>query len=184
MRLPSFYVLYATSTLSLPQSNSVTVKIAFCLLSKMSITTSLQPTLVFIRHQNCPRPATWQHIGAQRSSKHLKTSSTLIKKKIKFSLYLMKFKRSCCKVIYDWRPPHIWVNMCAFPIGSPSSYMSLQPIPYEFPEYMRKISFSFLSVHMLKVIWFRSVVRRRACCGRARGSGRGRWRTSPGRRRP
>ncbi len=44
------------------------------------------------------------------------------------------------------RPPHILLNICAFPhkLGSPSSYMTLQPVHFEFPyTYMRKILFSF-----------------------------------------
>ncbi len=34
-----------------------------------------------------------------------------------------------CKVIHDKRPPHIWLNIFAFPhiFGSPSSDMTLQP---------------------------------------------------------
>jgi hypothetical protein len=40
-------------------------------------------------------------------------------------------------------------NNCAFPhiLGSSTSNMTLHPIPSEFPLYMRKILFSFLSVH-------------------------------------
>ncbi len=48
---------------------------------------------------------------------------------------------------------HIWLttssyiinHICVFPhkLGSPSSYMTLQLLPSEFPLYMRKISFSF-----------------------------------------
>jgi len=42
----------------------------------------------------------------------------------------------------------IWLNICVLPhtqyLGSPSSYMTLKPLPSEFPYNMRKISFSFL----------------------------------------
>ncbi len=39
---------------------------------------------------------------------------TLIKKKIKFSSYIRKFRWIECKVIYDWRPPHIWWKIANF----------------------------------------------------------------------
>ncbi len=69
---------------------------------------------------------------------------TLTKKKIKFSSYIRKFRKHGCKA-KDWRPPHIWVNICAFPhtLGSPSSYMTLQPIPSEFPYRWGKFRFLF-----------------------------------------
>ncbi len=55
--------------------------------------------------------------------------STLIKKKIEFSSYMIG-----CKVIYDKRPPHIWLNTFAFPhiLGSSSSrprYLALGRFP-------------------------------------------------------
>jgi hypothetical protein len=35
----------------------------------------------------------------------------------------------------DLLNPHIWLNICVFPhiLGGPSSYITLQPIPSEFP---------------------------------------------------
>jgi hypothetical protein len=49
--------------------------------------------------------------------------------------------------------PHIWLNNCAFPhiLGSPSSYMTLQPIT---SLHMRKSSFSFLSVFSFGLFFF------------------------------
>ncbi len=43
--------------------------------------------------------------------------------------------------------PHIWLNICAFPhiLGSPSSYMTLHPIPSEFPYRWGKFYFLFIS---------------------------------------
>jgi hypothetical protein len=80
-------------------------------------------------------------------------SPTLIKKKIKFSSYIRKFIGIGCKVIYDERPPHIWLNICAFPriLGSPSSYMTWHPIHSEFPYICEENLISFLSVHPLSV---------------------------------
>ncbi len=40
---------------------------------------------------------------------------TLIKKKIKFSSYIWKFRMEQLLVIYDSRPPNIWEIFCAFP---------------------------------------------------------------------
>jgi hypothetical protein len=70
----------------------------------------------------------------------------LIKKKIKFSSYIrdqLQSHDSSCLL-----NPHIWLNIRAFPhiLGSPSSYMNF-PILY-----VRKISFSFLSVHVIGCI--------------------------------
>ena len=72
---------------------------------------------------------------------------TLIKKKIRFF-----YKEIRCKVIYDYRPPHIWGKICAFPhlLGSPSSYMTFSPDPIWISLHMRAILFSFLSVHRLE----------------------------------
>ncbi len=52
---------------------------------------------------------------------------------------------SSCKVIYDYRPPHIWGYMCAFShiLGSPSSYMALQLLHSEFPYIWGKFDFLF-----------------------------------------
>jgi hypothetical protein len=55
------------------------------------------------------------------------------KNKIKFSLYIRKFGEIGWKVIYDYRPPHIYgENICAFShiLGIPSSYTTLHPIPF------------------------------------------------------
>ncbi len=55
-----------------------------------------------------------------------------------------------CKVIYDQRHPHVWGKICAFfhILGSPSSYMTLHPIPSEFPYIWGKLVFFFISVHI------------------------------------
>ncbi len=54
------------------------------------------------------------------------------------------------KEAHIWLTASSWLNICAFPhiLGSPSSYMTLQPLPSEFPyiQCMRKILFSFLTV--------------------------------------
>ncbi len=65
--------------------------------------------------------------------------STLIKKKIKFSSFIGKFRVE---------PPHIWGNIFAFPhiSGSPTSYMTLQLLHSEFPYRWGKFYFLFLSV--------------------------------------
>ncbi len=77
--------------------------------------------------------------------------NALIKKKIKFSSYIRKLR-------WDWFQSHIWLtafilNICAFPhiLGSLSLYMTLQPIPSEFPYIWGKSPFSFLSVWRLVV---------------------------------
>jgi hypothetical protein len=61
-------------------------------------------------------------------------SSTLIKKKIKFSSYIRKFRM-------EQLQSHIWLNICAFPhiLGSPSSYLTLQLLHFEFPYILGKI---------------------------------------------
>jgi hypothetical protein len=62
--------------------------------------------------------------------------NTLIKNKIKFSLYIRKFRGIGCNVIYDYNDLLInGINICAFPhiLGSSSSYLTLHPIPSEFP---------------------------------------------------
>ncbi len=47
--------------------------------------------------------------------------------------------------MYDWRPPHIWGNICAFPqiLGSPSPYRTLQLFHSEFPYLWGKVFFLF-----------------------------------------
>ncbi len=62
---------------------------------------------------------------------------TLIKKKIKFSSYIRKFRRDRLQS-HIWLKRshhHIWLNIYAFThiLGSPSSYMTLQLIPSQFP---------------------------------------------------
>ncbi len=72
---------------------------------------------------------------------------TLIKKKIKFSSYIRKFRM-------EQLQSHMWLtassyiyglNICAFPhiLGSPSSYMTLQQLHSQFPDIWKKISFLF-----------------------------------------
>jgi hypothetical protein len=72
--------------------------------------------------------------------------SASIKKKNKIFLIYKEIQKGAVAksymtgglLIYDY------VTICAFPhiLGSPSSYMTLQPLPSEFP-YMRKIYFIF-----------------------------------------
>ncbi len=63
---------------------------------------------------------------------------TLIKKKIKFSSNIRKFRMEQLQS-HIWltasSSPHIWGNICAFPhiFGSPSSYMTMQLLHSEFP---------------------------------------------------
>ncbi len=61
-------------------------------------------------------------------------TGTQIKKKRKFSSYVRKFRGIRCKVIYDYDFLIYGDNICAFPqiLGTPSSYMTLHPIPPEF----------------------------------------------------
>ncbi len=81
---------------------------------------------------------------------HLK--SALIKKKIKFSSYIRKFST-------EQLQSHIWLMVSSylvkyfahFIIGSPSSYMTLQPIPSEFPYIWEK--FCFL-LYQCEVLYF------------------------------
>ncbi len=49
------------------------------------------------------------------------------------------------QVIYNYRPPHIWGNICAFPhiLGSNSSYMTMQLFHSEFPYIWGKFDFLF-----------------------------------------
>jgi hypothetical protein len=56
---------------------------------------------------------TLEHLVDMVRSKFAFTSNALIKKNIKFSSSKRKF--SSCKVIYEYRPPHIWLNICALP---------------------------------------------------------------------
>jgi hypothetical protein len=74
----------------------------------------------------------------------LKKHHTDKKENQNFLINKRKLRRSGCKVIY--------IYICTFPqkLESPSSYMTLQPIPSEFPYTVYeeiKFSFSFLSVH-------------------------------------
>ncbi len=57
-----------------------------------------------------------------------------------FPSYIRKFKRDRLQ-----SPPHIWLNICAFPqiLGNSSSYMTLRPIPSEFTYIGGKSAFIF-----------------------------------------
>ena len=63
------------------------------------------------------------------------STSTLIKKKIKFSSFIRKFIRARLQSHILLKPSHIWLKICTFPheLGSTSSCMTLQPIPSVFP---------------------------------------------------
>ncbi len=62
----------------------------------------------------------------------------LIKKKIKCSSYIRKFRM-------EQLQGHIWLTACAFPhiLGSPFSYMTLQLLHFEFPYIWGKFDFHF-----------------------------------------
>ncbi len=69
-----------------------------------------------------------------------------MKKKIKFSSYMRKFRMEQVQShIWLTAPPHIWGNICAFPhiLGSPSLNMTLQLLHYEFPYIWGKFDFLF-----------------------------------------
>jgi hypothetical protein len=73
-------------------------------------------------------------IKACPGRKKNKGENTPIKKKIKFSSYIRKFSMYQQLQLHIW-PPHIWINICAFPqiLGSPSSYTTLQLFHSELP---------------------------------------------------
>ncbi len=77
----------------------------------------------------------------------VKIMNALIKKKIKFSSYFRKIGGIGCEVIYNERLPHIWWKCLCISsytvLGSPSSYMTLHPIPSEFPYVCGKFCFLF-----------------------------------------
>ncbi len=69
----------------------------------------------------------------------------------------MNADRIRCKVIYDWRPPHIWLIICAFPqiLWSPSSYIyDFAPDPIWISLHTRTIFFSFYWCSKLHYILF------------------------------
>jgi hypothetical protein len=79
-----------------------------------------------------PKVHTSQRLALIQEITYFYNIRTLVEKKIKFSSHKRKFRRERLQ-------SHIWltassymVNICAFPniLGSPSSYMTLQP--YEF----------------------------------------------------
>ncbi len=72
---------------------------------------------------------------------------TLIKKKIKFSSYIRKFRMEQLQS-HIWLTASsytVWWNICAFPhiLGSPSSYMTLRLLHSEFPYIWGKFVFLF-----------------------------------------
>ncbi len=73
------------------------------------------------------------------------TGITLIRKKIKLSSYIRKFRGIGCKVIYDLRPPHIWWKYLCISsyIRKPFLIYEFAPDPIWISLYMRKIFFSF-----------------------------------------
>ncbi len=74
---------------------------------------------------------------------------TLIKKKMKFSSYIRKFRGIGCKVIYAWLTnPHIWWKYLCISsyIRKPFLIYDFAPDPIWISLYMMKILFSFLSV--------------------------------------
>ncbi len=97
-------------------------------------------------------------LGSEKEEKQqsLLILTTLIKNKIKFSSYIRKFRGFGVQ-------SHIWLmassyseTICAFPhiFGSPSSYMTLHPIPSEFPYIWGKFCFLFISaVYLLFIVW-------------------------------
>ncbi len=99
------------------------------------------------------RIGNFPHHGLARTRKGENKShktSTLIKKKNKFSSYIRKFR-------IQQLQSHIWLTASSYTVwgnhpqilGNPASYMTLQLLHSEFPYtvlYMKKIWFSFLSV--------------------------------------
>ncbi len=79
----------------------------------------------------------WESVGLFQ---HI--PSTLIKTKIKFSSHVRKFR---IERLQSHKRLTALVNICAFPhiLGSPSSYMTLQPLPSEFPYLWGKFRFLF-----------------------------------------
>ncbi len=78
------------------------------------------------------------------------SASTLIKKIIKLSSYIRKFRMEQLQFAKSYMTngllnPHIWGNICTFPhvLGSPSSYMTLQLLHFEFPYIWGKFDFLF-----------------------------------------
>ncbi len=55
------------------------------------------------------------------------------KKENQIFLIFMKIQLEQLQSHIQLTAPHIWINICAFPhkVGRLSSYMTLQPIPYE-----------------------------------------------------
>ncbi len=68
------------------------------------------------------------------------------KKKPKFALNIRKFRRDRLQT-HTGRPPHIQLNICAFPriLEKPSSRMTLQPIPSEYLIYKENCIFFFIA---------------------------------------
>ncbi len=71
--------------------------------------------------------------------------STLIKNKINFSSYIRNSEGSCAKSYMTNDLLIYGENICAFPhiLGSPSSYITLHPIPTGFPYIWGKVCFLF-----------------------------------------
>ncbi len=78
---------------------------------------------------------------------------TLIKKKIKLSWYVRKFRGIGCKVIYDYRPPHIWWKYLCITsyIRKPFFIYDFAPDPMHlnFPIHEENFVFFFISVPVL-----------------------------------
>jgi hypothetical protein len=79
-------------------------------------------------------------------------SPTLIKKKIKFSSHIRKFRLEQLQSHVWLTASSYWGNICAFPHRSPSSYMTLQLLHPEFPYIWGKFDFLFISAQCVTVL--------------------------------
>ncbi len=105
----------------------------------------------------CPQPSSyassqaWPAVSCQeRPLLLLKAHKHTDKKVTKFSSYKRKSRRERLQI-------QRWLNICEFShlLGSPSSYMTLQPLHLNFLIHIRgKFSFLFLSVHEINILEF------------------------------
>ncbi len=99
------------------------------------------PTIEGMKTKRSIRSSTIEGTKTERSIH----SSTIEGMKTKQSIRSSTIDDLPLLVIYDLRPPHIWLKICVFPhiLGSPSSKMTLQPLHSEFPYIWGKFYFLF-----------------------------------------
>jgi hypothetical protein len=118
-------------------------------LFKMSLITPRLP--VRLTHGYPTQPRLLYH-NAHTIAASINMACTLIKKKIKFSSFIRKFRIECsCKVIYEEGLPNIWGNAQIFSHiwGGRQSYMTLQLLHSEFPYIRGKLDFLFYQCTVL-----------------------------------